>query len=329
MAEILGKEIELGVAVEATRGSAESAAAKWVRNVDANVVERAVHANDDTSRGVFEDGEGRRVVQKHIEGDVSGIVHADAIGYFLGNVYGKVTSTLVAGSVYSHLFELKQSATHQSLSLFAKDGSVQQQVFNNCMINSYELNVALDDYVRNSISFMGSEAASNSDTPSYDTEYDFIARDVTVKLADTEAGLSGATASKAKEATVTFTTDVIRDHVVGSYTPDDNYNSRLGIEGSMTLNYVDNTFKDLFLGDDAKYMSITITGAADIGGGENPEIEIVLNKVQVTDWNRSGGKDELVTQEVSFKAYYNETDGEASKVTLNNLTSAYANVPTS
>lgn len=327
--EILGKEIELGVAVEATRGTAEATAAKWVRNVDANVVEKATHANDDTSRGVFEDGEGRRVVQKHIEGDISSIIHADALGYLLGNVYGKVTSTLVAGSVYSHLFELKQSATHQSLSLFAKDGGVQQQVFNNCMINTLEMNVALDDYVRTSVSFTGSSAATNSDTPSYDTEYDFIARDVVVKVADTEAGLSGASALDAKEVSVTFDQGIIRDHVTGSYTPNDNYNSKLGIEGSMTLNFTDSTFKDLYLGDDDKYMSITITGEADLGGGNNPSVEVVLNKVQVTDWNRSGGKDELVTQDVSFKAFYNETDGEQSKTTLQNLTTAYTNVPTS
>ena len=60
--EIVGREIEFGVATEASRGSAESAADKWMRKVTANVVERATHALDDTTRGRLEDGEGRRVV---------------------------------------------------------------------------------------------------------------------------------------------------------------------------------------------------------------------------------------------------------------------------
>ena len=78
--EIVGRQIEFGVATEASRGSAETTADKWMRKVTANVVERATHALDDSTRGRLEDGEGRRKVQSHIEGDVEGILHADVIG---------------------------------------------------------------------------------------------------------------------------------------------------------------------------------------------------------------------------------------------------------
>lgn len=327
--EIIGREIEFGVATEATRGTPESAADKWSRKVVANVVERANHVDDDSTRGVMEDAQGRRVTQKYVQGDVEGPVHADVLGWLLSNIYGKVVSSNVAGSVYSHVFTLKQSNTHQSLTLFAKDGAVQQLAVTNAMINTLELRVSQEDLVRFTASFVGGVASNNADTPSYDTEYDFIARDVTVKVADSEAGLAGATATKAKDISIRLDQGLIRDHVVGSYDPDDIYNAKLMIEGNMTLNFDDETFKDLYLADTAKYVSITIAGAADIGGGNNPSIEIILNKVQVTDWNRSGGADELVTQTVAFRAFYNATDGEASQITLQNLTSAYDNVPSS
>lgn len=325
--EIVGRQIEFGVATEATRGSAESSADKWIRKVTANVVERATHAEDDTTRGKLEDGEGRRKVESFIEGDLEGILHVDVLGWFLANIYGVVTTTTVSGSVKDHVFTLGQNIQHPSLTLFAKDGSVQQLTMSNAMINTLELTVAVDDYLRFTAGFIASAAANNSDTPSYDTEYDFVARDVVIKIADSEAGLSGASAIKAKDINLTFDQGLIRDHVVGSYTPDDIYNARMMITGTFTKNFDDETFKDLYLGNSAKYMSITITGEADLGGGNYPTITIVLNKVLFNEWNREGGANDLVTEQVGFKAYFNAADGEQSTVILRNLTSAYDNVP--
>lgn len=325
--EIVGRQLEVGFSTEAVRGTAESTVDKWSKNVTASVVERAEMADNDTVRGVLEDMEGRRVVQKYIEGDIEGIAHVDAIGYLYSSLYGKVTSAVVAGSVYSHEFTLKQNIEHQSLTVFAKDGGVQNLKFAGCMVNTLELNATVDDYVRFTAGIVGRSAADATVTPSYDTEYDFIGKDITVKIADTEAGLTGATAIPVKEITITHEQGTIRDHVFGSYNPSDIYNAKHSIEGEFTLNFADETYKDLYLGDTSKYMSVTIQGDANLGGGYKPTITYIFNKVQFNDWNRSGGADELVTQPVSFKCYYNETDQEASKVTLQNLTSSYANVP--
>jgi len=325
--EIIGRELEVGLATEATRGTAESTVDKWVRRTTANIVERAEHADDDTKRGVLEDMEGRRVVQKYIEGDLEGIAHADMIGYLYASLYGKVASSNVSGSVYEHTFNLQQDIEHQSLTVFAKDGGVQQLKYAGCVVNSLELNAATDDFVRYTASFIGQDSEDDTETPSYDTEYDFIGKDITIKIADTEGDLSTADALKAKEVTITHDQGSIRDHAFGAHEPDNIYNAMHSIEGEITLNFRDETYKDLYLGDDAKYMQIEIKGDADIGSGENPTITYVLNKVQFTDWNRSGGNDELVTQPISFKAYYNESDSKASQVTLKNLTSSYENVP--
>lgn len=327
--EILGRQIEFGVSTETTRGTPESSVEKWQRKVTANVVERATHAVDDTTRGRLEDGEGRRVVQTYVEGSVEGILHADVLGYYLANIYGIVVTSTVAGSVKQHIFTLGQNIQHPSLTLYAKDGAVQQKSFANAVVNTLELSVAMDDYVRFSANFIASAAASNSATPSYDTEYDFIARDITVKIADSEAGLTGATASKIKELSISWDQGAICDHVVGSKLADDIYNGPMKIEGKFTVNFSDTTFKDLYLADTAKYMSITIAGEADIGTGNHPTITVLLYKVQIMDWNRSGGANELVTEPISFRAFYNPSDAKQSKVTLKNLTASYSNVPSS
>lgn len=329
MSEIVGRQIEVGVAVEDTRGTSPSSAEKYIKNVTATIVERAEKVVDDATRGRLEDSDDARIVKKMIEGELEGIVHADAIGYLFYNLYGAASSANVAGSVYDHDFTLQQSIQHASLSIFAKDGSIQNRVFSNGMVSTLELTATVDDYLRFTAAFMAKSGAASTDTPSYDTEYDFIARDIVVKIADSEAGLSGASAIPVKDLSVTFDQGAITDHVFGSYDPDDIYNAKMTIEGQFTLNFAATTYKDLYLADTAKYMSITITGAANIGGGNNPTITIILNKVKFMDWNRSGGNDELVTEPISFKAFYNASDSEQSTVSLRNLTSEYDTAPSS
>jgi hypothetical protein len=70
-------------------------------------------------------------------------------------------------------------------------------------------------------------------------------------------------------------------------------------------------------------MSITVTGEAEIGSGQHPKLTITLYKVQVNDWSRTSAGDDLSTESVSFKAFYNTTDEKASQVELVNLTDTY------
>jgi hypothetical protein len=325
--EIVGRELEAGYSTESSRGTAETTVNKWQKSVSVSIVERAENVVDDATHGSLEDSDQRRITQKWVEGDLEGIVHADALGYLLSSIYGGVDTTTVAGDVRSHNFKLKQSIQHQSLTVFAKDGGVQNLAFAGCAVSTLELNASVDDFVRFTASFIGQTAADDTETPSYDTEYDFIGRDITVKMASSEAGLSGATAIKLKSVDVTFDQGAIRDHVFGAYTADDVYNSKMMIEGSFTINFADEVYKDLYLGDTAQYMEIAIVGAADIGGGSNPAITLLLNKVQIMDWNRSGDNDSLVEGEVSFKAFYNAADSQQSELTLVNLTDTYPNTP--
>ena len=325
--EIMGRELEVGFATEAVRGSAESTVDKWFKKVACNIVEKADHAQDDATKGVLEDQEGRRVTQKYVEGNIEGIAHVDALGYLFASLYGKVVTTTVSGSVKDHVFTLRQNIEHQSLTVFVKDGGVQQLKIAGAMVNTLELSATIDDYIRFVANIVGKTAADDTNSPSYDTEYDFIGRDIVVKVADSEAGLAAATPIKAKSISVKHDQGLVRDHVFGSLNPDDIYNAKHSIDGELVLNFGEETYKDLFLSDSAKYMSIIITGEADLGGTKYPTITYIFNKIMFDDWNRSGGNDELVTQSLKFKAYYNEADGEASQVTLRNLTSSYANVP--
>lgn len=323
MAEIIGRQIEVGLSTEAARGTAESTAEKWVKNVTANILPRTTKVVDDSTRGVIEDSQGARIVRQWYEGELNGILHADVVGYLFMNLYGTVSSSLVTGSIYTHDFSLQQGITHDTLTIFRKDGSVNQDAFGGGVLSSLEINASTEDYVRFTANVMAQNTQTNADTPSYDTEYDFIGKDITVKVESTEGALSGGTAVPLKTLTVRYDTGAISDYVFGATTPDDIYNSMMGIEIEFTKNYTDTTFEDLYNSDNYRYMQITVAGDADLGSGNNPTITWIFNKVQVQDWTRSGDANGLVEETVRLKAFFNGTDGEMSTVTVKNLTAAY------
>ena len=322
--EFIGRQIDFALAVEEVRGTAESVADRNVRKVTCNLIPQTERVIDDSTFGRLEDAERVRSVRRWNEGDVEGIVHADVLGYYLYNIYGEVDSSNVSGSVHSHEFTMEQSIQHPSLTLFVKDGEVRQEKLAGGMITTLEINASTDDYVRYTANFVAKEGESdNSVIPALQTEYDFVGRDITVKIASTEAGLTGATPLKLKDLSITLNTNAEADFVFGDYSPDNIYNKQFSIEGSLTRNYTDTTFQDLYEGDDFRYMEITIQGEADIGGGNNPEIVILLNKMQIQDWSRTSAGDDLSTEDVDFKAFYNVTDEAQSSIKLTNLTEEY------
>lgn len=324
MAKIIGRNISAGVSVEKVRNTAQLTAEKWVKKTSAYIEEKAESVIEDSTCGsVLEDSFNRRVIKKWVEGSLEGIVQADAIGYLLYNLFGTVNTT--GSTVYTHVFSLLQTILHPTLSIFVKNGGIEQNVYAGGMIGSLNISASIDDYIRYNASFTAISGSANADTVTCDTEYDFIGRDITIKVADTEAGLSGATALKVKGLDITFDQGIIPNFVFGAYTPEDINNAKFSIEGTLTKDYIDTVFKTLYQNDSAKYMSITIEGGSTIGtGSDKPTLTILMNKVMINDWSLSGGADELVQETIGFKAFYNKTDTEACTVTLKNLTSEYS-----
>lgn len=322
MYEHIGRQKAVGIAVESTRGTAETVASKWFRKTTATFMPKVDKVVDESTFGRLEESTGSRRVKHWHEGDIEGNVHADAIGYFFMNLYGAVTSTNVTGSVTSHAFSLDQTLQHPTLSMFL-DNPAKQEVYNGGVVGSLEISADMDKQVAFTASVMAKEADTNADTVSYDTEYDFVGKDITIKVASSEAGLAGATAIKAKNVKINWDAGVIADYVFGSDTPDDIYNGRMAIDVTFERNFVDTTFEDLYKSDDAKYMSIAIVGDTVLAGSNAPSLTLVLNKVQVMDHTVSDSADELAVETVTLKAFYNETDGEQSTVTIKNVTTEY------
>jgi len=323
MAEHIGRESAVGLAIEGTRGTAEASASKWLKKSTATLLPEVEKVIDDSSFGRLEDAEEARTVREWYQGTVDGVLHADAIGYPLAQMYGEVTSTTVTGAVTEHEFELEQSITHPTLTLFMTD-PVKSERYNGGVVSSLAINATTDDYLRYSMEVLARSATSHTDTLDYDTEYDFIGRDITVKMAATEGDLTTAVALPIKSLNINYTTGAISDWVFGSNTPE-LYNGAFAIEFDFTKNHTDTTFEALYKGDDARYFEITIKGDNVLTGGNAPELRFLFNKVKVTDYSVDDASNELREESVTCKALYNVTDEAQSTVYLKNLTAEYIN----
>lgn len=318
---ILGRNIEVGVGLETLRGT-PIASSRWSKKITSSILPKVEKVVDEGVFGALEDSDNARIVKEWAEGSLEGNLHADLIGYLFANLYGSVVPTDLGDGAYSHLFTLEQSIEHPSLSIFRKDGGIVNEKFGGGVVNSLEISAKAGELIKFSADIILGTKATSTEVVSYAPEYNFVGRDITVKMADTEAELVGATAIKIKEMKASFKANAITDYKMGSYNPDV-YNGVFAPEVEFVRNYGDTTFKDLYEANTYKYIQITIEGEADIGGGKKPKLVILLNKAQVMSREVSDEVSALSEETISLKAFYNSSDSEASSVVLQNKTDSY------
>ncbi len=335
MAEHIGKFQEIGFSTEDERGVAEDSIDKSAKKIEADFYKQVEKTEDLSVVATVADIQKLRKVSSLFEGDVSMNLHVDTVGYLFSNIFGDVTTTEFEDGaseglgVYEHDFEVDEDIKRQTLTTFVKDGDVKQLKVSNCVVDSFSLSVDQDDIISSDFSLVGTVAEDDSSEFSYDKEYDFIARDLEVKLASSKAGLSNSNGYCVKSLDIDIETGAEPNYCSdGNYEPSDVFQGALSISVDLNLDYTDTTFQDLYESDEPKYMRITITGDQDLVDeeGEDPKyptLEIDLTKVFVEDWDRDSSQDEVITQDVTIRAAYNEDDGEMVTAKLINKTESY------
>jgi hypothetical protein len=191
------------------------------------------------------------------------------------------------------------------------------------MINSLEITAEVGGFVEYSAdlySKIGESAGTL--TPSYLVDKSFTAKDVKVRLADSEGQLNAGTDFCVKSVSLTVEKELEPDDCLGSSSPADILNKVVRINGSLELLYEANTYKDLALAGANKAMRIKITSPDTIGAGTTPySLQFDLAKVSF-DWSKETG-DDLSRQTLEFKALYSLTDGKMIDVELVNATASY------
>lgn len=326
MAKIIGRTGAIGIGIESTQGT-PVAAAYWIPVQGYSYDDKIELVKNDSAMGRIEEYNDADIVKLWSEGDYDGKLFLNSLGAELVALFGQSPSSAqrTITGVYDHTFTLKNDNDHKSLTIGYKD-AVQQISFPFAMIDSWSLEVAVDDYVKRSISLIGKKSASASHTPAFTNEIEFIPSQISFKTASTAAGLGAASAINVTAFNMEVSKNVEPLYVLGSNEPNDIINKQFNVTGSVELYFEDTTHRDIVMANTHKAIRIRMTDPNTVigtSGSHNPEFYFDLNDVVFDEYERSWDSNDALTQTLNFEALYSIADSAMITARLTNTVVSY------
>lgn len=331
MGYLKGEDINLGVARESTRGTAEIPAA-WVPGRTPTGVRAMVEKTQiRETKGSGINSQGSTVVQKRSEGDLEFNLRNGSIVYFLLSLLGKITTASNGTGAYDHTIEvLTGNAQYPTITIALAQNGQQDYEYEQVLVNSIELRTPVDDLINATVGFIGTKEATHADyTPSFSSDdYFFRHYDADIKIAANVAGLAAADALKVKEFALSINNSGRVNQNVSELNPGDVLALILEITGSMKIDYNGETHHDIYTNNTSKAMSITLKRTdidIDTGAGTvNPSITITLPNITYTGYTPDRPIDDIVSEDIEFMAHFDDSESEAIKVVVQNEVSSYS-----
>lgn len=308
----IGRLFNIGIAAEATRGTAQTSVSHWLPFSDASIEEKLKNVVQDEAYGVIEDSIGQLRVKNWAEGTLKMPVTDLSLPLILKAMMGASADATHSGetAVYDHTITVGESAQHQSLTFFIHD-PLSDQDYSHALgvIHKLDLDVELGKFAELSLSVKAQKGVKQSSyTPSITTENRFIPQYLTFKYATTVSGLSGATAIALKSCKLSIDSNIEDQDVLGSVSPADFLNKEFKVSGQFEAIFQNESdFKTVALATpnvaqaaliDLKNTDVTI------GTASNPEVKITLNKIYFTEFSRPIKVKDLVYQTIKWEAVY-------------------------
>ncbi len=304
MTKFVGRRGTLGIAIEATRGTAV-APTYWLPFVTMSFFDRTETAREEQGMGNIADSDSIYVTMKMGEGDIESQLYDQALGYILTSLLGAAPST--AGSnPYTHTFTLSSTNQAKTLSLYWQDPD-RNYMFTFATVESLQITVEPSGIVDYTIHFK-SKVAKNwaTLTPSFTTlGAKFLHQHLQFRLAATVGALAASTPISLKNLDITINRNTIFDAVIGTVEPEDVLGQAIGVEGSLQLNLEDDTYRNYMLNGTYRAMDITLSGAA------NSSLQLQFPRVDFTEWEPDYTLNEIAKQSINLKANYDSANALA------------------
>lgn len=323
MSVYVGDKVELGIGRESTRGTGV-AAALWVPAVGFDFQQRVNTQSIAGAQGKIIGTEEEKILQKFGQGTISMDLRANAVGYFLTQLFGDVDTTDTTGGDYSHVFNLTHSNTHPTLSLFIKDANKSER-FVRSALESLAWNYSADAVSTIEVGFMSEPPEDSAATSDYTTQdYVFPPGTASFKVASAQSGLTAASATVLNNWTLNFTKGADPDFGTGSKTPNDIYNTALEVTGSFERVFDGDVEHDFVFDDTNRALRFDVHDTDTTVGDDNPQLTLDLYNVNFLSFNRNVSLGDIVRETVEFKAHVEVSSGNVMKATLVNTHSSYS-----
>lgn len=321
MAKIIGRTGAIGIAVESTKGT-PVAPTFYVPVQSYSFDDKVEYIKNDSAMGRIEEFNDADIVKEWAEGDFGGKIFIDSVGAELTAVFGAspVSAERTTTDVYDHTYSLANNNDHASLSVSYVD-DIQDVRSPFAMVNTWALEVAVDDYVKRTISLISKKSADVTNTPAFTDEVEFIPSMVSFKTATNAAGLDAATAINVLSFSMEIAKNAEALYVLGSKEPEDIINKQFGVTGSVELYFEDESLRDYVFANTHRAIRIDMLDATTtIGtsGTHKPELRFDLNEVVFSEFERGWDANDPLKQTLNFEALVSVTDDAMITARLTN-----------
>lgn len=315
MAKFIGRQQEVGIAREATRGTLVTPTF-WVPKVDYSVESKASKAKFMGNYGVLPGGDDALVAHKWAEGELELEVTDQIIGLLLYGLFGTLSSASF-NSAYKHTLTVQNNVQPTTLSLMLNDpigageSPTKTVAYAMSMVNSLEFSVELGELIKANVNFL---AKSHKDytrqTSTYTAENKFAHQHLTFKIAANSGALDAASKISLQSLKLRFERSVIRENALGTVQPVDILARAFKVTGSLKLTYENRTYRDYMLDGTKRAIRVDIVNPDVTIGSTNPAVRFDLPIVHFESWEPSHGLEDVAMQEINFDALYDVTNTE-------------------
>lgn len=324
MSEFIKRIANLGIGKETVRGT-KVAPDFWLKVLTSDFQDREEVVKSERQRGTVVLHEDQAVAKTWSDGAIEGEIFDRSFALFLLGIMGDLDSSASGDTgVYNHTITLLESSQCPTFTIVEKRSDVEQVAYANSVVESLAMTFDLNDFCKFTANMKGKGKVADTSSPSYVDENPFMAKNVTVKIADTYAGLSAGSTMCIKNLSLNIATTVEDDECLGNTTPTDFLHKEKVITGEMEIYFNSIYERDYALNNTQKALRITAEDTSvTIGTTSHPKIVIDLAKVKFANPEISSDPNEITRVILPFEAYYSETDDLIGQIVVTNTEASY------
>ncbi len=304
MTKFVGRLGNIGIAKEATAGTIVTPTF-WVPFNSISFDDKVTTAREEEGLGRIEDSDSNYVTNRYGEGEIEFDLNDYQVGLFLTSLFGAAPTT-AGGPTYTHTQNFTNTNTHKSLSIAYGDPD-QWKIFPYCVIDSLQIEVEPDGIAKATVSFKSRVSRDWATlTPVYTTLGNkFLHQHLSFKLAANTASLAAASNISLKKLSLTIAANSDFDNVTGTSEPEAVLNHQFSVEGEITLNKNEDTYRDYMMDGTYRAMEVAFNRAS------NSSLAIQFPRVDFTEWEQDRALNDIVTQTIQFKGNYDSANAVA------------------
>ncbi|MFI8696766.1 phage tail tube protein [Dietzia maris] len=310
----IGRMEAIGLGIESTPGVAV-APQIYVRWYDNGFQSKTNVVENESAMGVVDEISDSEVTSDWMEGAIGGKNADQAIGFLMTGFFGLPTTGAAESGVYPHTFRMGQSSVPRTLTI-VRSNPLETLAYPYGTVDTLEFSSEADDWVMFSSALKARSGAPTTATPAFIDETEFTSKHISVKLAANVAGLSSAPNLKAVSAKLNLERPSEPFNPLGTGSTPEFDRGAFTVTGELVIRYTDTQYEADFLNNVAKAMEVKLQNG-------NRSLTFTLPQVRTRELERSGDRNEVVTQTLNLKGEYSLSAGYSVEAVLRNTRATY------